>query len=691
MTVKLREVGRKVSGKNENSIRAAVTALVSILDSLTDPDAEGENTTTEPSTVHVGSTESQRGFSIARKNGAVLIKEDVTSDVDIPPPPTLDDVRKSLQALIDALPDPGGNGLEGDGDDDEDDGVPIIRTNVGNDALNPHEAAHIEAWRAFERTFSADQRKSMAKSGSALPDGSYPIPDADALRRAKMAFGRNPTAKVKAHINKRAKALGKPAMGEALQVTEAGLACQGCSAPVGDKWQSYCGSCGEPLSGSTQSGTHCSGCGSMLKQGENFCTGCGAEVPAGNTAKEAAAKPKDDAPDDDNATTTVHHGAFEKMSDEEQIAHLKGSHGMGVNRATMTRPGRVSTHADAHATESPTANPAQDDPKNESEITLFGDLVTLVEGASAVGRDGTIELKVIKPGWGTSGYYSPELLERDGPKAFAKGLQMYWDHPTQTEEKERPERSLDGLAGILQEDATWRADHPKGPGLYASAKVFKHYQPAVAELAPHIGVSIRALGKAKVGEAEGKKGPIVETLSKGQSLDFVTVAGAGGEILSQFAEAARITPSNTQGDDAVSEAQLKEAQDKLKEATDKLARLQEAAVLREAADKVRALLDGHGTNLPDITRDRLHRALAQNPPLQESGDLDVEKLTKAVKEAIADETDYLSKVVGVGRIRGFGGVTPLGESDQYDKDMTEAFRSIGLDENTAKIAAAGRR
>jgi hypothetical protein len=34
------------------------------------------------------------------------------------------------------------------------------------------------------RTFSAAERKKHAKEGNALPDGSYPIPDADALRRA---------------------------------------------------------------------------------------------------------------------------------------------------------------------------------------------------------------------------------------------------------------------------------------------------------------------------------------------------------------------------------------------------------------------------------------------------------------------------------------------------------------------------
>jgi hypothetical protein len=51
----------------------------------------------------------------------------------------------------------------------------------------------------------------------------------------------------------------------------------------------------------------------------------------------------------------------------------------------------------------------------------------------AVRRDGTIPLKLIQPGWGSSGYYSAEVLERDGPKVFPLGTQMFWNHATQSE------------------------------------------------------------------------------------------------------------------------------------------------------------------------------------------------------------------------------------------------------------------
>lgn len=78
------------------------------------------------------------------------------------------------------------------------------------------------AWR-FERDlaevieiakqFTGDQRKAAAKSGNAMPDGSFPINNAQDLKNAIRAVGRasNP-AKAKAHIKKRANALGKSSL-----------------------------------------------------------------------------------------------------------------------------------------------------------------------------------------------------------------------------------------------------------------------------------------------------------------------------------------------------------------------------------------------------------------------------------------------------------------------------------------------
>lgn len=64
-------------------------------------------------------------------------------------------------------------------------------------------------WDFLNRDFSAEERQKLAKSGEALPDGSFPIVTRQDLENAIHAIGRaSDPAAAKAHIKKRAKALG---------------------------------------------------------------------------------------------------------------------------------------------------------------------------------------------------------------------------------------------------------------------------------------------------------------------------------------------------------------------------------------------------------------------------------------------------------------------------------------------------
>jgi hypothetical protein len=58
----------------------------------------------------------------------------------------------------------------------------------------------------YNREFSADERKALAKKGHALKDGSYPIENCKDAENAREAYGRAPEGKrsaVAAHIKKR--------------------------------------------------------------------------------------------------------------------------------------------------------------------------------------------------------------------------------------------------------------------------------------------------------------------------------------------------------------------------------------------------------------------------------------------------------------------------------------------------------
>ena len=298
-------------------------------------------------------------------------------------------------------------------------------------------------------------------------------------------------------------------------------------------------------------------------------------------------------------------------------------------------------------------------------------------------------IRVITPGWGSSGYYSEAVLARDAPTAFPRGTKMYWDHPTEAEAKARPEGSLTNLAAETTEPAVFLRDGPEGPGVYARNRVFAAYQPAVEDLKDNIGVSIRAAAFTRQGEAEGRKGTMVEKLlpAMTNSIDFVTIPGRGGRVSALFESARGANTTSTEDD--MSEAELREARTALAAAQAENARMA-LALAMEAAVKVATEAAG-SVDLPDVARERIIKAATANPPMKE-GALDREALTASVKEAATAERRYLDGILGTGTVRGMGSGTPNGGSPDpaIEAALTAGFRRFGLSESGAKIAGSGR-
>lgn len=137
------------------------------------------------------------------------------------------------------------------------------------------------------------------------------------------------------------------------------------------------------------------------------------------------------------------------------------------------------------------------------------------------------------PIWGSSGYYSTEVVARDGARAFPVGTPIFWDHPSKTEAEDRPERSVRDLAGKITTTPLFEGD-----GLYATVEFYGHAAGIVAEMADDIGLSIRATANIGMGNAAGRYGRIVTALLEGASVDLVTKAGAGGKLVELLESAA---------------------------------------------------------------------------------------------------------------------------------------------------------
>lgn len=350
-------------------------------------------------------------------------------------------------------------------------------------------------------------------------------------------------------------------------------------------------------------------------------------------------------------------------------------------------------------------------------------IVPLAE--KTVRADSTIPIKIIEPCWGTSGYYSKEVLQKCAEQ-YKAGTQMFWDHPTPTEESEKPERSLKDLASVLISEGRWQDDGIAGPGVYSDAKVFEPFKSRLEEIAEHIGLSHVAAGKARYGEAEGKKGMIVESIDKVLSVDYVTMSGAGGKVVQLFESVkgkkdmllseVDLTMLKKERPDLVEtlrselkdaiyndkkegkkmdDVKVKEVQDKLdaaevknKEKEKENAKLKETLVLIEAKKFVDGKLKE--AEIPDITKERLAKDLSEKPIVKEDK-LDEAEYEKKIKEAVDAEVAYLAKLSESGKIKGMGD----GEVSEEDKKkaqekLTEGFKKLGLTEEQAKSASQGR-
>src|SRR5579862_2384195 len=296
----------------------------------------------------------------------------------------------------------------------------------------------------------------------------------------------------------------------------------------------------------------------------------------------------------------------------------------------------------------------------ESFRVLACNAVPLEESAYDA-ASGKLTMTVIKPGLNKSKarYYPASTLKRDF--AVFENAKMFADHQSEKEAKDRPEGSVNNW--VAQIKKVW----PESDGtIKAEAMVidppFKAKLDTLnkAGLLHEMGVSIRAIGEASEQEREGVTTNVVESLVAARSVDFVTYAGAGGQI-----EAMESAQQDSENDvDLVTEAvlrkrrpdlirlvekhvqeitmksveqQLQESQTQVttltKENTDlknKFAEAQKAAAKATVAAELTKQLTE--SKLPEISQARIRKQFTEADKAD------------GIKEAIAEEVEYLKKV-----------------------------------------------
>ena len=192
------------------------------------------------------------------------------------------------------------------------------------------------------------------------------------------------------------------------------------------------------------------------------------------------------------------------------------------------------------------------------EAGAYGEVVTLAEAAPVFDAEQRVVwVTPIRPGWGNTrdnNFYPTETLKEATENGRFNHLKMYKDHPRKSDEKDLPERSVKDWFATTRE-AEWdeKRQKPRVPIKVHDEADFRRMQEAPEQVA----FSVLGGGMARPGAVDGRKGRIVESISKLRSLDWVTEAGAGGGI--DFAESASTEEQDDMDIENLTPDQLAEA------------------------------------------------------------------------------------------------------------------------------------
>lgn len=253
---------------------------------------------------------------------------------------------------------------------------------------------------------------------------------------------------------------------------------------------------------------------------------------------------------------------------------------------------------------------------------------------------------------GSSGYYPADVLRRDGSVAFPAGTHVFLDHPTGTEEVDRPERSVRDLAGFLLDDARFE-EAADGRGLFARIQFLDDVKDRIRSMARHVGLSIRAAGEIE----DTATGRVVRRISEGLSVDVVTRPGAGGRLIYMTEST---VSSSSQG--AVTATQAAPVQSATGANLSERDLITEIVTMRESYERKMDNFTLAITNLTQLLRDKQKEADKQIQESQSAGQVAAKLLAsdlpnssrvrlaenyrsgQDLDEAIMKEADYLKAV-----------------------------------------------
>ena len=285
-----------------------------------------------------------------------------------------------------------------------------------------------------------------------------------------------------------------------------------------------------------------------------------------------------------------------------------------------------------------------------------------------------LDFALMRPGRGNkkdNHYYPRKVLERDA--YVFEGVKMYATDHRQEEKSVRTEVGIVKICPVrFEEDGT-----PIGRASIFNPDFAEQVRNrAKAGVLDSLENSILGTGKTKVGKTpSGEKANIVEAITKGISVDFVTKGGAGGQARALIeSDTGGVNMEKEKIVELLSESELSpEVQERLagaeyedesavKEAIlqeEEKAQQEKAPQKLEDAEVAKLLSE---TNLSSVSRKRLSEAEYEDE--------------SALREAILAEVEYVKKLTGSGQPFAQGGSTAPGEEQMSEADYDTAYADI---------------
>ncbi len=340
--------------------------------------------------------------------------------------------------------------------------------------------------------------------------------------------------------------------------------------------------------------------------------------------------------------------------------------------------------------------------ETREEIINF---VPLTEAKIDKGRATVI---VIKPGFNATEdrYYPAEMLKRD--YGIFEGIKMYADHPTEQEDKDRPERSITDWVATLKDVTVDEAGVVSGiaeiiePWMMQKLAALRE-----KDMLSEMGISINAVGFASKATIDGKETLSIEKLDAARSVDFVTEPGAGGVVtlyeagrgrdvdlidLSTLQEKrpdlVKVIEANVRAKITEEVKTVMESAERIKELEGQIGTLTtERDDLKEAAEKAvkeKAIAEAQATikeavdkaELPGAAKERLIERFKDS----ESAD--------GITEAIQAEADYIAKLSESVKIKGLGPSANTDNSEADKKALRESYKRANPDWTDEQLDAA---